>query len=168
MALFIGDIVGCRPLCPAAIHVSKIILTDSGRKCKGYSKKVHKSKALPPDVQIGKERFFITSRRLVTFFIHIAFLSVSADFLILSNDKLWFWFFLNLAADFLVEFEKSTYPGKISVLIFNTADRQVEIWGQAILLLKVENWRVFCGILKTSWNYGDSVSCLPWFSAPLS
>lgn len=59
------------------------------------------------------------------------------------KDALKVLFFLNFTVDFLSKFSKNDHPEKFTGLVFNTQSGQVEILGQAVLLLKMRNYLVF-------------------------
>jgi hypothetical protein len=76
-------------------------------------------------------------------------------------------FFLNLTVDFPSEFAKNTHPEQFTGLVFNTQSGQVEILGQAVLLLKMRNYFVFytyAGLVEFSKHH--LLFCL--FFIPLS
>ena len=79
------------------------------------------------------------------------------------KDKLKVLFFLNLTVDFLSKFAKNTHPEKFTGLVFNTQSGQVEILGQAVLLLKMRNYLVFLHICKACQIFKTSFAVLPVF-----
>ena len=79
------------------------------------------------------------------------------------KDKLKVLFFLNLTVDFLSKFAKNTHPEKFTGLVFNTQSGQVEILGQAVLLLKMRNYLVFLHIYKACQIFKTSFAVLPVF-----
>ena len=58
---------------------------------------------------------------------------------------------------------KSTQPEKIAVLLFDTGNRQVEIFGKAMTSPKIRNWSVFFLVSKACWNLGGTLAVRPLF-----
>ena len=79
------------------------------------------------------------------------------------KDALKVLFFLNFTVDFLSKFAKNDHPEKFTGLVFNTQSGQVEILGQAVLLLKMRNYLVFLHIYKACQIFKTSFAVLPAF-----
>ena len=79
------------------------------------------------------------------------------------KDALKVLFFLNFTVDFLSKFAKNDHPEKFTGLVFNTQSGQVEILGQAVLLLKMRNYLVFLHICKACQIFKTSFAVLPVF-----
>ena len=79
------------------------------------------------------------------------------------KDKLKILFFLNLTVDFPSKFAKNTHPEQFTGLVFNTQSGQVEILGQAVLLLKMRNYLVFLHICKACQIFKTPFAVLPVF-----